>query len=198
MGKRSTLQRGLALVLTAGLVLTSMPVTVKAAVKSSYTIGVGKSVTGTVNARITSVSTKNKKVATVTKVSKKKFKITGVRPGKTNVIVKYGKKKKTISVSVGSTNIKKKTFQTVLTNGQSYTVSVSAASGAKDTLEWVSSDDAIVSVSKETSKVSSAEVTSNRLTAHNTGQATITITSKYTGKTRKVLVTVKPATVVTT
>ena len=107
---RGKFQRGLALVLIAGLVLTSMPVTTKAAVKSAYTIGVGKSVTGSVSARITKISVNNKKIATVTKISRKKFRIKGVKPGKTVVTVKYGSKKtKKINVSVGATSIKKKT-----------------------------------------------------------------------------------------
>lgn len=191
---RSKLQRGLALVLTAGLVLTSMPVTVRAAVKSAYTIGVGKSVTGSVNARITKVSVKNKKVATVTKTSRKKFQIKGVKPGKTTVTVKYGSKKtKKISVSVGTTSIQKKTFQTTWKVGQSLAVSVTAKNGVDDTLSWVSSDDAVVSISKKSTKVSSAQVAANHLTAHNVGKATITVKSKYTGKKIQIPVTVQMA-----
>lgn len=191
---RSKLQRGLALVLTAGLVLTSMPETARAAVKSAYTIGVGKSVTVPVNARITRISVKNKKVATVTKTSRKKFRITGVKPGKTTVTVKYGSKKpKKINVTVGTTSIQKKTFQTTWKVGQTLPVSVSAKNGADDTLLWVSSDDAVISISKESSKVSSAQVASNYLTAHNVGKATITVKSKYTSKKLQIPVRVQMA-----
>lgn len=188
--KRSKQTKVMALVMAFGLALNSLPVSNVVEAKTAYTIGVGKSKTDSVNGKITKVTSGNVKVAKIEKVNQKSFKVSGKKAGKTTVTVQYGKKKKTIAVKVGATSIKKKTFSTQLEEGVKKVVSVTAANGAGDTLLWETSDDAIVSIQKKKSVVSSSKVAANTLSAHNPGKATITVTSKYTGKTGKFVVTV--------
>lgn len=193
--KRRIFRKGGAFFLAAVLAVTALPVSTQAAsAKSSYKVGVGRTVNVTFSKRILSVKVKNKKIATAVKAGAKKLKITGVKAGTTTVTVKYGKVKKKLTVKVGATAISQKTFATSLVPSQQTTVSVKAAYGVGDTLKWVSDDDAIVSVKKSTSKVSDAKVAANVLTAHNPGTATITVSSKNTGVSKKIKVTVKVAT----
>lgn len=193
--KRRIFRKGGAFFLAAALAITALPVSAQAAtVKSSYKVGVGRTVNVTFPKRLLSVKVKNKKIASAVKTGTKKLKITGVKAGSTTVTVKYGKASKKLTVKVGTTALTPKTFATSLVPAQRSTVSVKAAYGAGDTLKWVSDDDAIVSVEKGTSKVSDAKVAANVLTAHNPGTANITVSSKNTGVSKKVKVTVKAAT----
>lgn len=189
--KRTIFRKGGAMLLAVVLTVTALPISVQAAnKKTSYQIGVGRTVNVTMSKRITSVKVKNPKIAKAVKKGKKKLGILGVKAGTTTVIVKYGKVKKKLTIKVGATSIKKKTFSTALTPSQQATVSVTATNGVGDTLKWVSEDDAIVSIQKKTTKVSEANVAFNALVAHNPGTATITVTSQNTGVARKVKVTV--------
>lgn len=192
--KRTILRKGGAFFLATVLAVTALPVSARAAtVKSSYRVGVGRTVNVTFSKRILSVKVKDKKIASATKSGTKKLKIKGKKAGTTTVTVKVGNARKKLTVKVGAASIAKKTFATSLVSAQKTTVSVKAAYGAGDTLKWVSDDDAIVSVEKGTTKVSDAAVAANTLTAHNPGTATLTVSSKNTGVSKKIKVTVKAA-----
>ena len=179
-------KKAISALLASVLVITAAPISADAATKK--VVGVGKSTTVSVSAsaKVTGLSKAEKKVVKVTKKGKK-FTIKGKKAGKASF--KIGKK--SFNVKVGATSIKKKSFATSLTVGTNKTVKVTAANGKADTLTWKSNKTAVVKVAKASSKANSSKVASNTLQPKKAGSATITITSKNTGKKLSVKVTVK-------
>lgn len=185
-------KKAISALLASALVITAAPVSADAA--TSKVVGVGKSTTVSVSAsaKVTGLSSAEKKVVKVTKKGKK-FTIKGLKAGKASF--KIGKK--AFTVKVGTTSIKKKSFAASLTAGTNKPVSVTAAYGKGDTLTWKSSNTAVVKVSKASvnvTKNTKAFVVKNTLKPVKKGTANITITSKKTGKSLKVKVTVNAKT----
>ena len=182
-------KKAISALLASALVITAAPISAEAA--TNKVVGVNKSTTVSVSAsaKVTGLSKAEKKIVKITKKGKK-FTIKGLKAGKATF--KIGKK--AFTVKVGTTSIKKKTFATSLTAGTNKAVSVTAAYGKGDALTWKSSNTAVVKVSKASvsvTKNTAATVVKNTLKPLKKGTATITITSKKTGKSLKVKVTVK-------
>ena len=184
-------KKAISALLASALVISAAPISADAA--TTKIIGVGKSKTVSVSssATVKNLSAAEKKIVKITKKGKK-FTIKGLKPGKATF--KIGKK--AFTVKVGATAVAKKTFATSLTAGTNKNVSVTAAFGKGDTLTWKSNKTTVVKVSKASVKVAAnkkAAVVKNTLKPVKAGTATITITSKNTGKKVAVKVTVKAA-----
>ena len=162
------------------ILVTAGPITADAA--TAKVVGVNKTFKVTKTTKVSGLSKAEKKIVKVT-VNKKKKTVTvkGLKAGKATF--KIGKK--TYNVKVGATKIAKKSFSTSVNVGQTKTIKAKATAGTGDKYTWKSSDKKVLTVN---TKKTGLTTTMKGVKA---GKATVTVTSKNTGKKLSVKVTVK-------